>query len=140
MTEVLTNYDGGKTMVGFGKITGTIYASWVIKMWGSTGTTVTDGCGAASKISGYVTMVVGLASDLTLASNCSLASLAKEQWAWTNLAAAGLSIANAAENTWSVVYTSAAEEYVYGAGTSSPNAVGEDPYIMVAGGATLDTW
>ena len=34
VVEVLANHDGGKTIAGFGKLTGTIYGSWVIKMWG----------------------------------------------------------------------------------------------------------
>jgi len=86
VTEIIANYDGGKTIAGIGKITGTIYASWVIKMWGSTGTGIN--CGADSKIAGYVTMAVGLNSDLALTANCSLTSNAKVQWAWTSLAAA----------------------------------------------------
>jgi hypothetical protein len=34
VVEVLSNWDGGKTIAGFGKLTGTLYGSWVIKMWG----------------------------------------------------------------------------------------------------------
>jgi hypothetical protein len=55
VVEVISNWDGGKTIAGFGKVTGTIYASWVIKMWGASGT---NSCGDASKITGYVTMVL----------------------------------------------------------------------------------
>jgi len=55
VVEVISNWDGGKTIAGFGKATGTIYASWVIKMWGAGGTLP---CGDDSVISGYVTMVL----------------------------------------------------------------------------------
>jgi len=73
VTEVIANWDGGKTIAGFGKITGTLYGSWVIKMWGNKGTS----CGNDSKITGYVTMAVGLNSDLGTSTNCSLAVNAK---------------------------------------------------------------
>lgn len=81
MVEVIPNYDGGKTIAGFGKVTGTIYSSWVIKMWGSTGT---NDCGSNSKITGYVTMVVGLDAISATEADCSLTSDAKVQWGWTN--------------------------------------------------------
>ena len=72
--EVISNWDGGKTIAGFGKVTGTIYASWVIKMWGSKGT---SSCGDNATISGYVTMAVGLTADLSAPANCVLTSNAK---------------------------------------------------------------
>ena len=81
VVEVIPNYDGGKTIAGFGKVTGTIYSSWVIKMWGSTGS---NNCGSNSKITGYVTMVVGLDAISATAADCSLTSDAKVQWGWTN--------------------------------------------------------
>jgi len=62
VTEILSSYDGGKVIAGIGKLSGTVYASWVIKMWGNVGATK---CGAASKITGYVTMVMGVSADLT---------------------------------------------------------------------------
>lgn len=136
VVEVLTNWDGGKTMVGFGKLTGTIYGAWVVKMWGSTGAGTS--CGADSKISGYVQMVMGLNTDLALASNCSLTSLAKVQWAWTNLVATGLVITGT-QNTISMIFTSASEEYIWGA-AATLGSVGADPYIIVAGGSTSDVW
>jgi len=74
ITEVIANWDGGKTIVGFGKITGTLYASWVIKMWGAKGT---SSCGDNSLITGYVTMAMGLNADLLTPANCSLSTSAK---------------------------------------------------------------
>lgn len=82
VVEVISNYDGGKTIAGFGKITGTMYGSWVIKMWGSTGAI---NCGDAAKITGYVTMKMILGTELSAASNCVLASGAYVQWAWSNV-------------------------------------------------------
>jgi len=35
VTSIITSYDGGKVMAGFGKVTGIMYASWVMKMWGT---------------------------------------------------------------------------------------------------------
>lgn len=88
VTEVIANWDGGKTIVGFGKLTGTIYGSWVIKMWGVKGTSP---CLDNAVITGYVTMAVGLMADLaTTPANCTLASNAKVQWAWTNLSTTGM--------------------------------------------------
>jgi hypothetical protein len=135
VVEVLANYDGGKTIAGFGKVTGTIYGSWVIKMWGSTGA---NNCGADSKITGYVTMVVGLNSELgnSPSANCSLTANAKVQWAWTNLAEDRF---NTATNSYSYVITSATEEYHLGA-TVVGGAAGADAYIIVAGGTTLTEW
>ena len=132
VVEVLANYDGGKTIAGFGKVTGTIYGSWVIKMWGNTGA---NNCGPDSKITGYVTMVVGLNSELgtSPSANCSLTANAKVQWAWTNLAADKFATAT---NSYSYVITSATEEYYLGA-TAGVAASGDDAYIIVAGGTTL---
>jgi len=132
VVEVISNWDGGKTMAGFGKVAGTIYGSWVIKMWGGKGST---NCGADSKITGYVTMAMGLNSDLSTSSNCSLTSAAKVQWAWTNVAVLGMA-ANAGKISY--VICSATEEYFHGAETSA--TVGDDAYIIVAGGSTSDTW
>jgi hypothetical protein len=127
VVEVITNYDGGKTLAGFGKLTGTIYGSWVIKMWGSTGTTA---CGDNSVITGYVTMVMGLTADLSASTNCNLSSNAKVQWAWSNVATNGLTTAT---TRWSFVIVSATEDYFYG---ETGATVGADSYIIVAGGST----
>jgi hypothetical protein len=56
-------------------------------MWGTLGSGT--GCGNDSSISGYVTMAVGVDSDVTATSDCSLTSSAKTQWAYTTLAATG---------------------------------------------------
>jgi len=134
VVEVLTNWDGGKTIAGFGKVSGTIYGAWVIKMWGTKGT---SSCGADSKITGYVTMTMGLNSDLSTSTNCSLTSNAKVQWAWTNVAINGI-VTNA--NKYSFVICSATEEYVFGGDAATGANVGDDSYIIVAGGSTNDTW
>lgn len=130
VVEVISNWDGGKTIAGFGKITGTIYASWVIKMWGNVGGTVN--CGDNATISGYVTMVMGLTADLTASANCVLTSNAKVQWAWTNLPT---TIIATTGDTVSYVITSATEDYVRGSSASA--TVGADPFIIVAGGNTI---
>ena len=135
VVEVLANYDGGKTIAGFGKVTGTIYGSWVIKMWGNTGA---NNCGPDSKITGYVTMVVGLNSELgtSPSANCSLTANAKVQWAWTNLAPDKFATAT---NSYSYVITSATEEYFLGA-TVANGVAGADAYIIVSGGTTSTEW
>lgn len=131
--EVIANWDGGKTIAGFGKLTGTIYGSWVIKMWGASGGGTS--CGDNSKITGYVNMVMGLNTDLSASANCSLTSLAKVQWAWSNVPVDRLATTT---YRFSTVFISATEEYNHGA--EAPTGSGADPYIIVVGGATLDTW
>jgi len=134
VTEVITNWDGGKTIVGFGKLTGTIYGSWVIKMWGAKGT---NNCGDDSKITGYVTMMPGLNTDLgSTAASCSLTASAKVQWMWTNVATNFLTTTG---NRYSYVVVAATEEYRYGGETTSGTGVGDDSYIIVAGGHTADS-
>jgi hypothetical protein len=75
-------------------------------------------------------MVVGLTADLALAANCSLATAAKVQWAWTNVAT---NFITTDTTRYSFVILSATEEYVEGGTTAN---VGIDPYIIVAGGST----
>jgi len=132
--EVIANWDGGKTIVGFGKLSGTIYSSWAIKMWGVKGT---KPCSDNSVISGYVKMVVGLMADLGAnPTHCALASNAKVQWAWTNTPTNGLATST---TRWSVVAISATEEYVFGGDAATGTAEGDDPYIIIAGGSTFAT-
>lgn len=130
VVDVLANYDGGKTMAGFGKVSGTIYGAWVIKMWGTKGTVP---CGADSVITGYVTMAVGLKGDLATGTNCSLTSNAKVQWAWTNVPLTGIAVDT---DRVSYVICSATEEYVFGGAAVAEPGVGDDAYIIVAGGST----
>lgn len=80
-------------------------------------------------------MVPGLLSDLVVKTNCNLTSNAKVQWMWTNVADAALAVTT---NRYSFVVTSATEEFVLGATAVAGD--GSDPYIIVAGGATYDTW
>ena len=54
VTTVITTYDGGKAIGGFGKITGTLYKPWVFKMWGNIETIK---CGLNKTITGYVQML-----------------------------------------------------------------------------------
>jgi len=134
VVEVISNWDGGKTVVGFGKLTGTIYASWAIKMWGVKGTSP---CANDAVITGYVTMALGLTADLaSTTANCTLTTNAKVQWAWTSLPSTGLT--NAADKA-SWVATSATEEYVFGGASATEANVGFDAYIIVAGGTTSAT-
>ena len=132
VVEVLANMDGGKTIAGFGKLTGTIYGSWVIKMWGTTGG---KACAANSAITGYVTMIPGLNSEFVIAS-CALASNAPVQWAWTNVAN---DQATTSTNRYSVVLTSATEEGKWGTlVTEGSGALGtRNALIIVAGGSTM---
>lgn len=134
VVDVIANWDGGKTIAGFGKLTGTIYGSWVIKMWGAKGT---NNCGDNSVISGYVTMAVGLTADLgSTSANCSLTANAKVQWAWTNVAT---DLLTQAASRISYVITSATEEYNYGGEAATGAAAGDDSYIIVCGGHTVDS-
>jgi len=130
VTEVISNWDGGKTIAGFGKVTGTVYHSWVIKMWGVSG--LTTQCANNATITGYVRMALGLNADLKLSANCTLTSDAKVQWAWTSLPTAGITAGSSA-NTYSFVINAATEEWVAG---GSAAGVGADPYIIVVGGST----
>ena len=54
VTSVISSYDGGKVMAGFGKVTGIMYKPWVFKMWGNVGT---KKCGLNKAITGYVQML-----------------------------------------------------------------------------------
>jgi len=57
-TGILTTFDGGKIVYGFGRNTGTLHFGWVMKLWGSNVLAAyTTDCGLASYITGYVTMV-----------------------------------------------------------------------------------
>lgn len=38
VTAILTTYDGGKAMAGYGKFDNTTYFGWVMKMFGTLGT------------------------------------------------------------------------------------------------------
>jgi len=73
VTAVMTSYDGGKVMGGFGKLSGTLYGSWVMKMWGVIGT---GPCAANAAISGYVTMKTSV-SAATTNTDCALSADAK---------------------------------------------------------------
>jgi hypothetical protein len=76
--DVMACYDGGKVIYGFGRTGRYLYSSWIIKMWGTlSSATTTKSCANDSKITGYVTMAVGLNSELLLAANCALTSAAK---------------------------------------------------------------
>ena len=104
--QVIANYDGGKTLVGFGRTAATMYAGWVVKMWGEKGTTTP--CGTDSFITGYVTMAVDFNSAISAATDCKLTSNAKTQWAFTSLASNGY--AGTSASAYSVIYLNGAEE------------------------------
>lgn len=127
VTEILSTYDGGKVIAGIGKLTGTIYAGWVVKMWGTAGA---NPCSTASKITGYVTMALGLKLDLgAVPTNCALTANAKVMWAWTN-AVPTTALTKALQ--YSYVITGASEAWIIGAASTA----GVAPLIIVAGGWT----
>jgi len=127
VTEILSTYDGGKVIAGIGKLTGTIYAGWVVKMWGTAGA---NPCATASKITGYVTMALGLKLDLgSTPTSCSLTANAKVMWAWTN-AVSTTALIKAVQ--FSYVITGASEAWIIGAASTA----GVAPLILVAGGWT----
>ena len=101
-------------------------------MWGTLGSGT--GCGSNSVITGYVTMAVGVDSDVTATSDCSLTSNAKTQWAFTTLATNGY--AGTAASQYSVVYLNGAEEYYCGGDTSACATAYTQPVIWAVGGCT----
>jgi len=129
VTEILSTYDGGKVIAGIGKLTGTIYAGWVVKMWGTVGA---KPCATASKITGYVTMALGLSADNAATTDCALTANAKVMWAWTNLATASTALSKV--NQHSYVITAASEHWIIGSGGTNGSA----PMIVVVGGWTAN--
>ena len=75
VVTVVTCFDGGKAMAGWGKYTGMVTFGWVMKLWGSTGT---NNCGAAAVITGYVAMVT------TPFGGTAAGCLTNAQWAFNN--------------------------------------------------------
>ncbi len=59
---ILSTYDGGKVMAGFGHYSGTIQLGWILKMWGTLGVFA---CSDDAVISGYVTMTMTTAAAAT---------------------------------------------------------------------------
>jgi len=64
-----------------------------------------------------------------------LTANAKVQWAWTNLLS---TVLTDNINKYSFVITTATEEFNWG--TSTPTTSGDNPYIIVAGGETSNSW
>lgn len=57
VTAVATLQDGGKAMVGFGKVSGTTLKAWLVKMWSASGTYKCNSTiASAMTITGYVQM------------------------------------------------------------------------------------
>lgn len=115
-----------------------MYAGWVIKMWGDKGTTTP--CGDGSKITGYVTMAVNFNSAITAASDCSLTSNAKTQWAFTTLASNGY--AGTATSAYSIIFLGAAEDTVCGGAAGAAtcaSTANAEPLIFAHGGCTFVT-
>lgn len=129
VTSVMTSYDGGKVIAGFGKITSTLYNGWLIKMWGTVGTLK---CNTNAAISGYVQMAYILNTALTTAADCNLSANAKVQWAWTSYTAgSGIS---ATVNAAYVVFM-VSEDWKWGLSGTVATA-GDDPVYHLVGGAT----
>jgi len=132
--QVITNYDGGKTLIGFGRTAATMYAGWVVKMWGEKGTT---NCGDGSKITGYVTMAVNVNSAITASSDCSLTSSAKTQWAFTSLATNGY--AGTAASKFTTIFLNGAEESKCGKASDAATCAttaNSEPLVYAVGGCT----
>lgn len=127
VTSVLTTYDGGKAIAGFGKVTGTLYKPWVFKMWGNI---ETKKCGTTKFITGYVQMLPTVNTGLTVA-NCVATASAQMSWAWTDLASAGV---NATLNSSTIIF-SMTEDWNQGT-TSGTAGVGADPMIILVGAGT----
>lgn len=144
VTSVITTYDGGKAIGGFGKLSGTLYASWVMKMWGSLVpyTLIAPSanevvCGFSKKITGYVTMKTLLNVNL-LAADCVLTADASVQWAWTSLTSSGVATAIGGNNP-SIALLALCEEWSFG----NDGANGSAPIYITMGGSThtnLLTW
>lgn len=71
VTGVITTYDGGKAMAGFGRKTSTLYVPWMTKMWGTSKSSSGKACAANASITGYVQMHFILNSEL-VDTNCVL--------------------------------------------------------------------
>lgn len=71
VTGVITTYDGGKAMCGFGRKTSTLYIPWMTKMWGTSATSTGKKCASNASITGYVQMHFIKNSELVEA-NCTL--------------------------------------------------------------------
>lgn len=56
VTGLVTTYDGGKAMGGFGMKTATLYVPWMTKMWGVVSGSSGTACAANATITGYVRM------------------------------------------------------------------------------------
>lgn len=133
VTTILSTYDGGKIIAGFGKVTGVMYKPWVIKMWGTSGTTP---CSNDSKITGYVTMKVGLSEEQTTATDCALTADAKVQWAWNGMATTGLQSTAGTDRSSYIILTASEDTTTGGTASTDPGA---DPYIIIAGATTSFT-
>lgn len=71
-------------------------------------------------------------ATLATTTDCSLASNAKVQWAWTNLAAAGL---DASANV-SVIVFAVTEDWFFGFHSTTAVA-GADPLYIIVGSSTI---
>ena len=113
VSAIITTFDGGKAMVGWGQYDGMIMVSWVTKLWGATGAI---NCGSNSKISGYVEMS-------TVNASAEAACLTNTQWFLNSTYVAGKS----------VIWLEMAESS-FGTGT-----VGTEAYIYCVGGHNAAT-
>lgn len=124
VTQVLATYDGGKAILGFGKIGYHSYAGWLVKMWGTRGTTA---CADNQLITGYTQMAVGLGQITgTDATDCGGTS-PKVMWMYSTQLAAGIG----ETTTFTYIFLDVDEDWKYGDAGSD----GTKPEYLVVGGS-----
>lgn len=134
VTQNISSYDGGKVLFGFGKVALNMNAGWIIKMWGTTAPSGTA-CSDNAYITGYVTMVTGLNTELSAAANCTLTSSAKVQWMFTSQTANGMGGATATDYAarFNVVILNGCEEFVCGGDSATCTTLTAPNYYAVGG-------
>jgi len=143
VTHSLSSYDGGKVLFGFGGLGGIMHAGWMVKMWGSKGTT---NCGDNAKITGYVTMVVGTMANLNTAAGgtagatqCTLTASARVQWALSSIQVSNPLTESKHNNAASTVWLWGIEESLCGGNvnaTTCATSTNAEPNYYAFGGST----
>lgn len=137
VTQNIASFDGGKVLFGFGKVAYQMNAGWIIKMWGTLAPSGTA-CADNAYVSGYVTMVTGLNTELSAAANCTLTSDAKVQWMFTSQSANGMGGTATTDysSRFNVVILNGAEDSVCGKDNSGcATTVNTEPNYYGVGGA-----
>jgi hypothetical protein len=120
VTGVVACYDGGKAMSGYGKFSGLVHFSWVVKLWGNTGSVT---CGANSAPTGYVEILSY--PKATDTASC----LTNVQWTWNSATASTVTTTYV---DMSSIITGMAEDY-YAAATG----LGLLSYLDFCGGSNI---